>query len=281
MESIKPEEINDLVGTLRFYSSYNFSEYSKKSLGRRIEKLLIDYSCSFTDLLTRIASDKFFLEEVVQKITVNTTELFRHPPMWQMLDKRILPDFNQKKRINIWHAACSSGQEVYSMLILLEKHKLFEQSRIIATDINTKILQIAEKGFYTHSHLNEYTENFRQVLTEETAFQDYFQCKEKPPSITVCPKLLNKAKFMRHDLTTLSNPYPAKYDIIMCRNVLIYFNRNLQDKLFRLFYNLLQPGGFLIVGKHEALLGESGSLFEKQSHCYQKRRQETYFQWET
>ncbi len=131
------EDVQRFITAIKMSSSYDFTDYSERSFKRRVEKLLVDNHMDINQLSLKISKDKFFLEKVVRDITVNTTELFRDSEMWIMLKYQILPKLKKNKSIFIWHAGCSSGQEIYSMLILLHELGMFEQAKVIATDINS------------------------------------------------------------------------------------------------------------------------------------------------
>src|SRR4030042_5075741 len=141
--TVTDQDYQLFIYTLKNSSRYDFSQYSEKSLKRRIMKVLTDHSMSITSLLSRIKSDPLFVEEIVKEITVNTTELFRDPQVWQAIRFNILPRLRNNAQINIWHAGCSTGQEVYSMLILLNELDLLEKTKIYATDINADVIDTA------------------------------------------------------------------------------------------------------------------------------------------
>ena len=139
----EPPDILTFIKTLRDYGGYEFSNYSDKSFMRRVEKILMDNRIDLKTLISRVKFDHNFLEEVVKDITVNNTELFRDPQVWHAIKYRILPRLASKREINIWHAGCSTGQEVYSMIILLNELGMLYRSHIYATDSNTDVLKTA------------------------------------------------------------------------------------------------------------------------------------------
>ena len=139
------EESNRFISAIKNVSTYDFTDYSEMSFRRRIDKILIDNRMSIDELILKVSKDSNFLEKVIQGITVNTTELFRDPELWTTLKYRVLPDFKQNKSIFIWHAGCSSGQEIYSMLILLNELDMFDRAKVFATDLNTEMLEKAKR----------------------------------------------------------------------------------------------------------------------------------------
>lgn len=147
-------------------SSYDFSDYSEKSLKRRLAKVLIDYKTTITSLISQMKSDKAFVEKVIKDITVNTTELFRDPQIWHTIKFNVLPKLKTNPVINIWHAGCSTGQEVYSMMILLEELGILDRCKIYASDLNTDVIEQAKKGVYKYRFNINYLDNFDKVIKE-------------------------------------------------------------------------------------------------------------------
>jgi chemotaxis protein methyltransferase CheR len=142
-----PEEIDIARVILAFKrsSSYDFSDYSEKSFARRVDKILTDHALTVDQLVKKIESDPVFVEQTVKEITVNTTELFRDIDIWHAIKYRILPKLRKQEKIRIWHAGCSTGQEVYSMAIILWEMGIYDQCEILATDINTDVMERAKK----------------------------------------------------------------------------------------------------------------------------------------
>src|ERR1035437_4048545 len=145
---ITNDDVHLFINAVKAQSEYDFSDYSDKSLKRRIEKILSDNKISLPDLIKEIKKDPEYVDKIVKEITVNTTELFRDVSTWQTLKHRILPKMKDNETINIWHSGCSTGQEVYSMLIILAELNLLEKARIYATDINVDAIDVAKKGIY-------------------------------------------------------------------------------------------------------------------------------------
>ena len=273
MTDIDPKDIQLFIDAVKKKSNYDFNEYSIKSFTRRVQKIISDQKTDIHGLINKISDNPDFLEQTVRNITVNTTEIFRDPELWKMINKDILPPFKDELRINIWHAGSSTGQEVYTMLILLKQHGFYEKSRVYASDLNTDVLKVAEAGKYKYREIDEYINNFNETYDSSDNYDinNYLKISRGRNLIKVKSNLLNKAQYKKHDLTTLTNPFAVKYNIIFCRNVLIYFNHNLQNKIFKLFYDSLFTGGALIVGKHEGILGDIGNKFDKKGTIYIKK----------
>lgn len=277
---VTDQDLQYFINTIKSVSKYDFSEYSEKSLKRRLQKILEDYNLDIISLLTTLRLDRDFLEKVVKEITVNTTELFRDPPVWHLLRSRILPRFKNNKTINIWHAGCSTGQEVYSMLILLNEMGMLEKAKIFATDINSDVLDVAKQGVYKYRFNLGYLDNFDKVIKEnplnfeeynDVPYEKYFDIDKVRDTITIKKNLTELPIFRKHDLVMDGNLFFAKFDLILCRNVIIYFNYSLQNKVFELFHNNLYSKGVLLLGMHETILGPWASRFERLGQAYIKK----------
>lgn len=274
------EDINLFINVLKSNSDYDFTEYSSKSFTRRIEKILLDYKLEMDGLISKVKKDKDFLEQIIKDITVNTTELFRDPKTWQTLKYRILPKFEEKSSIYIWHCGCSTGQEVYSMMILLNELNLLDKARIFATDINNDVINVAKEGKYVYRFNIDYLENFDQVIKQnpynfeeykEVPYSKYFTIDKVKDTITMNPFLLNKVIFRKQDLVKQGNIFDIKFDLIMCRNVLIYFNYELQNRIFAMFHENLNNNGYLVLGIHESILGAQAQKYNKKGLVYSKK----------
>jgi chemotaxis protein methyltransferase CheR len=278
MKEIDENTVKVFIDKIKKISDYDFSGYSDKSLKRRLAKILFDNDLEFEAFCNKIEHDTPFLEKVVKNITVSTTELFRDPQIWNSLRYDILPPYMNKPRINIWHAGCSTGQEVYSMLILLNEINLLNKSGLYATDLNSDVLEYARAGKYDYRFNLNYLDNFDKVISQNrngennnVDYSKYFTIDEKNDSITMHPFLTGKAVYKKMDLVRGINPFQLKYDLIICRNVIIYFNYELQNKVFKLFYDNLNSGGCLVLGVHETMLGPVSIYFEKKYQGYFKK----------
>ncbi len=275
------EDVLRFIATIRMSSTYDFTDYSDRSFKRRIEKLLVDNHLDINQLSLKVSKDKDFLEKVVRDITVNTTELFRDPEMWTTLKYQILPKLKKNKSIFIWHAGCSSGQEIYSMLILLNELGMFEQAKVFASDINSDMLETAKNGQYKYRFNLGYFDNFDKVIKENpfnyeepivVDYEKYFDIDKVKDTITMKQFLREKAVYRKHDLVKDGNIFYSKFDIIFCRNVIIYFNNKLQNKVIELFSNSLYRDGHLILGAHESILGSVANNFDKTKGFYKKKQ---------
>jgi len=273
---ITEQEIKDFIYTISSISTYNFSDYSEKSIRRRIEKIVNDNECTLTEIIKRISKNKDFLEKIIKDITVNTTEFFRDPKVWKEIEKEVIPKFKSLQNINIWHAGCSSGQELYSMLMFLNEFELLEKTNTIGTDLNIDMLDEAQKGIYKYRFNEEYLSNFDEVLNsnvnkEKIPYSKYMEINQSHDILKIKPELISHAKFYKHDLVNDKNIFDKKFDLIMCRNVLIYFNNNLQNRVFDLFWDCLNNDGVLIIGLHESIMGYASVKYIKKGQCYFKK----------
>ncbi len=275
------EDVQRFITAIKMASTYNFKDYSERSFKRRIEKLLIDNHMDINQLSLKVSKDKGFLEKIVRDITVNTTELFRDPEMWITLRHQILPKLKKNKSIFIWHAGCSSGQEIYSMLILLSELGMFEQAKVFATDINSDMLETAKKGHYKYRFNLGYLDNFDKVIKEnpynyeevvDVPYDKYFDIDKVKDTIMMKQFLREKAVFRKHDLVKDGNIFYSKFDLILCRNVIIYFNNKLQNHVIELFSNSLYRDGYLILGAHESILGPVANNFDRTKGFYRKKQ---------
>lgn len=278
--SIEVEDINKFIEAIKLSSTYDFSDYSVKSFSRRLERVLVDNKIDFPTLVNEVKKKPLFLEKIVKDITVNTTELFRDPAIWHVIKYRILPKLAHQKKINILHSGCSTGQEVYSMLILLHDLGLFDKAQVFGTDINSDVLEVAKKGTYKYRHNIDYTDNFNKVIKENPYNYDeyndipasrYFDIDKVKDTIKMKTFLVKKPVWTKQDLVKDGNVFNTKFDIILCRNVLIYFNSKLQNRTFDMFHQWLFRNGTLILGAHESMLGPVANKFVKKGKYYQKK----------
>ncbi|HAN00833.1 MAG TPA: chemotaxis protein CheR [Marinilabiliales bacterium] len=278
---VTDEDVQRFITAIKMSSTYDFTDYSDRSFKRRIEKLLVDNHMDINQLTLKSTKDKDFLEKTVRDITVNTTELFRDPEMWITLKYQILPKLKKNKSIFIWHAGCSSGQEIYSMLILLHELGMFEQAKVFASDINSEMLETAKNGQYKYRFNLGYLDNFDKVIKEnpynyeqtiQVDYEKYFDIDKVKDTITMKQFLREKAVFRKHDLVRDGNIFYSKFDIIFCRNVIIYFNNKLQNKVIELFSNSLYRDGYLILGAHESILGTVANNFDRTKGFYKKKQ---------
>ncbi len=275
------EEVRLFIEAVKSVSSYDFSHYTIKSFTRRLEKVMSDYNFSnIKDLIRKVIKDKDFLEQVVKDITVNTTEFFRDPEIWIELRKLIPQKYLIYSQINIWHTGCSSGQEVYSMLFLLDMLGILNRAVVYGTDINEDMLELAKKGEFKAKDILDYKENFDLVFDTfdfKPKLEDFFDIDEKSQKYIVKEKYRSIPTYVKHDLVKDGNIFETEFHIIMCRNVLIYFDPQLQNQVYEMFYSALKDDGILVLGKHESILGELSLKFKKKNYIYLKKSENHKF----
>ena len=220
------------------------------------------------------------MENVVKSITVCTTELFRDPEIWRSIRYDILTRYLDREKIKIWHPGCSTGQEVFSMMILLDEMDLLDKSMIYATDINSDVLETARTGLYRYRFNVGYLSNFDAVIREnprdhdvyfDVPYSKYFTIDKVRDNILIKDSLLKKPVYQKMDLVTDPNPFDLKFDLLVCRNVIIYFNYELQNKVFKLFLDNMNQESVLVLGVHETILGPYAAYFEKKFQAYYKK----------
>jgi len=247
--NIKDDEVAILLNDLIDVHGYDFTDYAKASLKRRINRLFsLDRFPSFAEFRYKLKSDPTYLRRVVEEITVNVTEMFRDPSLYRVLREEVIPVLATHPFIRIWHAGCSTGEEVYSMAILLQEANLLHKSLIYATDINPGVLERSGKGIFPLSQMKQYSENY--ILSGgQRDFSSYYTAKYDLAKFD--EKLREKMIFATHNL--VSDRSFNEFQLIVCRNVLIYFDKDLQDRVFHLFDESLDQFGFLALGSKETM----------------------------
>lgn len=264
------QDLRKLTDAIHLKYDVDFSHYAMSSLQRRIVRVLSMYKLdSIDELISKLRLDKDFFDEFVEEITVNTTEMFRDPSMWVELKKELEERVKNNRTIRIWHAGCSSGEEVYSMAIMLKEMGLLDKVKVFATDINDNVISVAKKGEYPKKHVLVNTANYNK-FNPEGDFSEYFTEDDKSMKMDV--SLVSSVYFKNHNLTCLE-PF-SKFDIVLCRNVMIYFDKVLQDKVFDLFHESLYKYGLLVIGARESMVWCSISnkfkLINEKERLYQK-----------
>lgn len=246
---IKEQEVELLLTDLLERYGYDFTHYSRASLKRRINRLLtLDKFPSFAELRYRIRADADYLKRFVEELTVNVTEMFRDPLFYKTLRMEVLPPLAAKPFIRIWHAGCSTGEEVFSMAILLDEANLLHKTLLYATDLNPGVLESARSGIFPLSPMKQYSENY--LLSGGVYdFSTYYTAQYG--HVKFNERLGRKMVFSTHNL--VSDGSFNEFDLILCRNVLIYFDKDLQDRVLTLFDASLGLFSYLALGAKETL----------------------------
>ena len=242
-------ELRLLIEAIYLRYSYDFRDYSKASLKRRVRQAQVQLDCpTLTALQERILHEPPAFMQLLQYLTIPVSEMFRDPSYFLALREQVVPLLHTYPSLKIWVAGCSTGEEVYSLAILLREEGLLERSMIYATDINPHSLEKAEQGIFALDHLRTYTQNYQQSGGKR-AFSDYYSAAYD--RVLFDKSLRTNVTFADHSLATDS--VFAETHLVSCRNVLIYFNRALQDRALGLFHESLCHRGFLGLGSKESL----------------------------
>src|SRR6185312_3583132 len=247
--AIRSEEVDLLLTDLHSRYGYDFSEYSKASLTRRVQRLFsLDRFPDFAEFRYRLQNDGQYFRRFVEEITVNVTEMLRDPSFYRTLRRGILPVLATYPFIRIWHAGCSTGEEVYSMAILLEEAGLLQKSLLYGTDINPVVIEKARTGIFPVRQMQKYSENYINAggLNE---FSEYYTANYHLAKFDSA--LTARMIFSTHNL--VSDFSFNEFQLILCRNTLIYFERELQSRVFRLFDYSLEKFGYLALGSKESI----------------------------
>ncbi|XHX77402.1 MAG: CheR family methyltransferase [Stenomitos frigidus ULC029] len=237
-----------LEGVYRYYG-FDFRDYAPSSMKRRIRKFLTTEALTTVSALQdRLLHDVACLERFLLGLTVNVTSMFRDPSFFLAFREKIVPLLRTYPFIRIWHAGCSTGQEVYSLAILLQEEGLFHRCRFYATDTNELVLQKAKQGIYPIDLMQEYTQLYLKAGGKRS-FSEYYTAGYGNAIFRA--SLKENVVFSQHNLAT--DRSFNEFHVILCRNVLIYFNRTLQQRVHQLFYDSLCSFGVLGLGQRESL----------------------------
>src|SRR5215208_2032625 len=235
-------------GIYRHYG-FDFRDYSLPSMRRRIWKRIYAEGLStVSGLIEKCLHDSGCMERLLLDLSINTTAMFRDPTFYLAFRQKVVPLLRTYPFVRIWHAGCSTGEEVYSMAILLQEEGLYDRCRIYATDINEAVLQKAKSGIFPLSTMQENTSNYITAGGHGT-FSDYYTARYDYAIFR--PSLRENVVFAQHNLVTDASF--NHFNVILCRNVLIYFNNALQDRVQQLFLHSMEMFGILGLGKKESL----------------------------
>lgn len=266
---ISDEQVEEIIFITRNVYGFDFEGYSKASLKRRLGRIMVLKRLDFFDLKSTLMNKPNFFHDFLNEITVNVTEMFRDPLFYKSLQANVIPYLKSYPHIKVWSAGCSTGEELYSFAILFEELGLYNRSFFYGTDINHKVLEIAKNGIYDLQKIKQYTENFH-AITGSKSFSNYYTAAYDAASIV--RSLKKNMLFSMHNLVS-DGPF-NEFQVISCRNVLIYFNPSLQNKVIELFYNSLANFGFLCLGGKETIrdtaLAKKFKVVDKKNNIYQK-----------
>jgi len=248
-----------LEGVFRHYG-FDFRSYAYASIRRRLWKRIeAEGLSSISELQALVLHDTAAMERLLLDLSISVTSMFRDPGFYQVFRNEVVPLLRTYPFIRIWLAGCSTGEEVYSTAIVLEEEGLLDRARIYATDINDAVLQQARAGIFPLNRMQEYTDNYIRAGGKRS-FSEYYTAKYDGALFS--PSLTRNAVFSQHNLVT--DRSFSEFNVIFCRNVLIYFDRNLQNHVQSLFYESLVMFGILALGSKESL------RLSQYEDCYEK-----------
>mgnify|MGYP000629448192 CR=1 FL=1 len=266
---ISNEELKALTQAIKKRYGIDFTGYETRSLKRGFGRIIMKNGMeSVLSLWSKIMADRAFFKYCIDELTVNLTELFRNPDIWLKLKADVLPKYETKRDLRIWHAGCSSGEEVYTMGIVLNEMFMLHRAKTLATDLSVSIIEQAKEGEYSNLLMQKYIRSFGKYLGNGS-LEDNFKLKED--SATIKDELKRNVTFLVHNL--VQDKMYQKFDIIFCRNVMIYFDNSLKMKVLQLFHDALEDDGFFVIGYYDMLPLESARLFkpyDSKTRIYQK-----------
>lgn len=239
--------------------------YKERQMKRRIDSLIQQNKIdSYSEYIRAIRANKDMFEAFVDYLTINVSEFYRNPELWTVLEKEILPKMIYKNRsLRVWSAACSTGDEPYSLVMAMNQYLPTSQISIIATDLDKRVLEKAKCGLY----------NERSLKGLPKTYLDRYFYRVGEGNYRISDDVKKCVDFRTHDL--LKDPYPSDCDLVVCRNVMIYFTEEVKDKIYHKFSNCLKKDGFLFVGSTEQIIQPRDFGFRTyQSFFYQKHIEE-------
>jgi len=242
-------------------TTIDLNAYKEQQMKRRIDTLIARYKISgYEDFVSALKSDKDLFEEFVGYLTINVSEFYRNPDQWELMDKEYIPALIQKfgKNLKVWSAACSTGDEPYSLVMALSRHVPLSNIKIIATDIDKQILAQAKNGVYNEKSLAGVPKDLRaKYFTQIGA------------SYKISDEIKSRVEFRQHNL--IKDPFIDRCDFIVCRNVLIYFTEQAKDEVFRKFADSLKPGGLLFIGSTEQIMNHRDMGYVRKNSFYYEK----------
>jgi chemotaxis protein methyltransferase CheR len=259
-------ELELLLEAIFHRYGYDFRHYARASLKRRVaQRMQRSGVTRVSELIPLILHDKAFFDSFLKDMSVTVTDMFRDPDFFSALRSQVIPVLKTYPFIKIWHAGCATGEEVYSLAILLKEEGLYDRAQIYATDYNNHSLAIAREGIYSLEQIQRYSDNYARAGGRRS-FIDYYHAKYGAAKMH--ESLKTNVTFANHNLA--SDGVFGEMQMVICRNVLIYFDQQLQNRVLTLLHDSLSPRGFLCLGNKESLKFSSmQDHFE--NHVYEQR----------
>ncbi len=248
-------------GAVLQLTKIDLNAYKERQMKRRIDSLIAKHGCKgYDDYVQVLKTDKSRFEEFVTYLTINVSEFYRNPEQWQVMDKTIIPELISKfgKNLKIWSAACSTGDEPYSLVMALSRHIPLNMIHIVATDLDKQVIAKAKVGLYSEKSIAAVPEDLKKKFFTKVGL-----------SYQISDEIKSRVEFREHNL--LNNDYPKGYHMIVCRNVLIYFTEEAKDEVFMKFHESLVPGGILFIGSTEQIMTYREMGYDRKSSFYYER----------
>ncbi len=235
--------------------------YKEKQMKRRIDTLITKHKIQGYDkYVAGLKTDKELFDEFVSYITINVSEFYRNPEQWKLLESNVFPELIQRfgKNLKIWSAACSTGDEPYSLVMALSRHVPLSNIKIYATDLDKQIIAKAKVGIYNEKSIAAVPDDFKKKYFTKVG-----------PSYKISDEIKGRVEFKEHNL--LKDAYPKDYHLIVCRNVLIYFTEEAKEEVFRKFNKSLASGGILFIGSTEQIVNYKEIGYERKNSFFYQR----------
>ena len=242
-------------------TTIDLNAYKEQQMKRRIDTLISRRKISgYEDFVKVLKSDKDVFEEFVSYLTINVSEFYRNPDQWELMDKQFIPELIKKfgKNLKIWSAACSTGDEPYSLVMALSRHIPLANIKILATDIDKQIIAQAKTGIYSEKSIQGVPDDLKKKYFTKIG-----------ASYKISDEIKSRVEFKQHNL--IKDPFMTNYDFIVCRNVLIYFTEEAKDEVFRKFAASLKDGGYLFIGSTEQIMNHKDMGFERKNSFYYEK----------
>lgn len=239
----------------------DLNAYKEKQMKRRIDTLISKNKVvGYDNYVSLLKTDKARFEEFVNYLTINVSEFYRNVDQWQLLDKDVFPDLINRygKNLKVWSAACSTGDEPYSLVMALSRHLPLNQIRIYATDLDKQVIEKAKIGLYGEKSVAGVPADLKKKFFTKIG-----------PSYQISDEVKARVEFKEHNL--LKDTYPTDFHLIVCRNVLIYFTEEAKDEVFRKFQKSLKPGGYLFIGSTEQIINYKDVGFDRKNSFFYQR----------
>lgn len=239
----------------------DLNAYKERQMKRRIDALIAKHgSKGYEDYVQVLKTDRKSFEEFINYLTINVSEFYRNPDQWRLMDKEIIPELINKfgKNLKIWSAACSTGDEPYSLVMALSRHIPLNMIRITATDLDKQVIAKAKVGLYNEKSISAVPDDLKKKYFTKIGL-----------SYQISDEIKSRVTFSEHNL--LSSDYAKDFNMIVCRNVLIYFTEEAKDEVFKKFYQSLKPGGILFIGSTEQIINHKDIGYERRNSFYYER----------